>query len=251
MTWNQLAWKARPAVPDSTIETIKWLDGELEIPRYGYLTATEMQLIRDVDPSNAQIQILYRSSVELAAKINDPDNWGSVKCYGLLTMLFANINGSWKPTQEEAQVILGNKDLIEECIKKVKDAHSIVKIRTISVVLQRNTPGWTDQATADLPAALQDKIYDFANEEATAGMGEVDLAKAQQSLENDLKKLRADSRLILTDQTLPNSSGSAEDSGQGPQSLPAKTTVRSRLATSSRQSKRASKRTAGGFMKKS
>lgn len=251
MSWSQLAWKARPTVVGGDIETIKWLDGELEIPRKGYLDATEMQGIRDVDPSNLQIQILYRRSVELAARIGDEESWNSPKCYALLCSLFGNIKGTWRPTEEEARIIVENEDLVKDAIEQVKDAQNIVRTRTITVILRRNTPDWTDQMTTELPGHLQDLIYEFANTELTAGMGEVDLEKAQRQLEDDLKKLPEEMRSILSDPTSLNSSGNAENYGPAPPSLAAKTTARSLGRLSSKRSKRASRPKSGGFTKRS
>ena len=255
MTWNQLAWKTPPTVPQGEVEAIQWLNGVLEIPRYGYLNATELERIREVDPANKQIEILYRESVNLAATINEPEKWNSAKCYGLLTAFWANINrgarGSWTPSDEEAKILVDHKEIALGCLDQLKEASKIVATRTITVILQRNTPSWTDEMTASLPGHLQDKIYEFANEEASAGMGERDLKAAQEALEDDLKKLQEESRSILRDQTSLRSTGNAKNSGQRRKNLAATTTGSSLATTSSRRSKKASKLGAAGFTKTS
>ena len=239
MSWNQLAWKTPPTVPQGEVEVIQWLDGVLEIPRYGYLNATELERIREVDPANKQIEILYREAVNLANAINNTEKWNSAKCYGLLTTFWANINrgarGSWSPTEEEAEILVTHKNISLGCIEKLKDAASIVKTRTITVVLQRNTSSWNDEMTANLPGHLQDKIYEFANEEASGGMGDRDLKAAQAALEDDLKKLQEESRLILREPTSVNSTGNAKSSGQRRKSLAATTTANSPATTSSKR----------------
>lgn len=255
MSWNQLAWKTLPTVPQGEVETIQWLDGVLEIPRYGYLNATELERIREIDPANKQIEILYRESVNLSTAINDPEKWNSVKCYGLLTAFWANINrgarGAWTPTEDEAQILVTHKDISLRCVEKLRDAASIVRTRTITVVLQRNTPNWNDEMTAELPGHLQDKIYEFANEEASAGMGEHDLKAAQVALEDDLKKLQEESQSILTDPISPSSTGNVKSFGQRRKNSAVKTMDSSQATTSSKRSRKALKPNAAGFTKTS
>lgn len=253
MTWNQLAWKTPPTVPQGEVVTIQWLDGILEIPRLGYLTATELERIREIDPANKQVEILYNDSVKLAAAVNNSGQWNSAKCYGLLTAFWANINrgarGSWQPTEDEAEILVKHKDLVFNCINKLQSAAAIVRTRTITVVLQRNTPSWQDEMTVELPGHLQDKIYEFANEEASGGMGERDLQAAQAALENDLKKLQEESRSILREPTSASSTGNAKSSGQRRKSSTATTTANSPATTSSKRSRKAIKPSVPSSMK--
>lgn len=255
MTWNQLAWKTPPTVPQGDVEIIQWLDGILEIPKLGYLTATELERIREIDPANKQVEILYNESANLAVAINDPEKWNSAKCYGLLTTFWANLNrgkgAGWQPSEEEAKIFVQHKDIALGCIKKLQDAASIVKTRTITVVLQRNTPSWTDDMTCDLPGHLQDKIYEFANEEASGGMGERDFKAAQEALEDDLKKLQEESRSLLREPTSLNSTGSARSSGRHQKNSTAITMASSPVTTSSRRSRKVTKPNAKSFTKKS
>lgn len=252
MTWNQLAWKKKPSVEERQVETIEWLDGVLEIPRHGFFNATELQYLREADPANAEIRNLYHFAVQLANAIGDDSNWNSVKCYGLLSLLWAKANGGrFEPTSEQAQVLVEHNVIVSDYIKKMAEARSIVKVRTVTIVLQRNTPSWTDEMTKELPGHLQDKIYHFANQELSAGMGQVDIEEAQRQMEEDLGKLEEASQSILSDQTSTPSSGNAADSGPAPPNSPVKTTARSRDGSSSTRSRKATKPTKSGFTKTS
>ena len=245
MSFDLLPWETLPEAPEHATETIAWNGGELVLSRLGYLTVDELQGIREVDPQNALYRLITAAAVALsqAAATTEPGtayptaHW----CYGLLTRLLAQEQGAniGRLSPEEGAVQVLHAGIIGPFLEEARAITNRVVIRSVTVILNRIKPAWTDEQTRKLPAPLLSLVYAFEQEEELAGAGQQqDPAAQMRALEEALGKLQEVSNLTATDPTGPAPSGTAAGSGPEPPSSAASASGSSPAATSSRRSKR-------------
>jgi len=264
MSFNLLPWETPPQAPEQATATIEWNGGEMTIPRLGYLTVDEMQGIREIDPQNALYRLITAAAVELAHAMQaDADRiaeypgvqaraleFTAHRCYGLLTRLLAQEQGAsigrMSPEEEAVQVLCAG--IIAPFLVEARAITNRVVIRSVTVILNRIKPAWTDEQTRKLPGPLLGILHAFEQEEERAGAGlQQDPAAEMRALEEALGKLQEVSSSIATDPTGPEPSGTAADSGPEPLSSAASDSGSSPPAMSSRPSRRATPPNAKGF----
>jgi hypothetical protein len=247
MTFDLLPWETAPQAPEQAAATIEWNGGEMTVPRLGYLTVDEMQGIREIDPQNALYRLITAAAVALSQAAPDHTaHW----CYGLLTRLLAQEQGAsigrMSPEEEAVQVLYAG--IIGPFLEQARAITNRVVIRSVTVILNRIKPAWTDEQTRRLPAPLLGILHAFEQEEERAGAGlQQDPAAEMRALEEALGKLQEVSGSIATDPTGPEPSGTAADSGPEPPSSAASDSGSSPPAMSSRPSRRATPPNAKGF----
>jgi hypothetical protein len=247
MTFDLLPWETAPQAPEQAAATIEWNGGEMTVPRLGYLTVDEMQGIREIDPQNALYRLITAAAVALSQAAPDHTaHW----CYGLLTRLLAQEQGAsigrMSPEEEAVQVLYAG--IIGPFLEQARAITNRVVIRSVTVILNRIKPAWTDEQTRRLPAPLLGILHAFEQEEERAGAGlQQDPAAEMRALEEALGKLQEVSSSIATDPTGPEPSGTAADSGPELQSSAASASGSSPPAMSSRPSRRATPPNAKGF----
>lgn len=246
-----IPWEINPKDLTSNVFTVEWNDGSFTVPKYGYLEVGELNRIRQVDPSNALYRLTSRKAIELnKALIDRSDNDNSYEvpvlqprqCFALLSSLLARHMGAAISLDE-------SEDLIQICFSHIigpyldegKNLSESIPIRSVSVILQRIRPGWTDDETRKLPPALFNLIHELYQEEEAGGQKPLNTDEQIKELEETLGKLRADVRSIAIDQTGQNSSGNAEGFGQEPRNLNEQTMVASLDSSSSKRSKLATR----------
>jgi hypothetical protein len=240
MSFDLLPWETPPEAPEHTTETIAWNGGELVLPRLGYLTVTELQGIRAIDPQNALYRLITAAAVELCQAVQS-EEFTAHRCYGLLTRLLAQEQGAsigrLSPEEQAVQVL--HARIIGPFLEQARAITNRVVIRSVSVILNRIKPAWTDEQTLRLPAPLLSTLYAFEQDEELAGAGpQQDPAAQMRALEEALGKLQEVSDSTATDPTGPAPSGIAAGSGPEPQSSPVSASGSSPAATSSRRSRK-------------
>lgn len=248
-----IPWTKKPAIKEPVVETITWLDAEFEIPRLGYLTSDEYDLIREVDPKNEHYLLAAKAAVELHKAISDPEEWPSIRCSGLLALIFAQDYGftDFQLGAEDLRIKTEHAELISDFLKAARLIDSRVRKRAITAIMTRVNPDWTDEMTQGLPGHLQNKLYAFQQEEERAGMGSRDQEKEARALEEDLKKSLGAIKSLAIDPTSENSTGNAADSGQQLQNSTVRTSPTSRQNIFLRRSRPGTRRSAKGFSAKS
>jgi hypothetical protein len=241
MSFDQLPWQTLPEAPEHTTETIAWNGGELVLPRLGYLTVTELQGIRAIDPQNALYRLITAAAVELHQAGMPGDEFTAHRCYGLLTRLLAQEQGAsigrLSPEEQAVQVL--HAGIIGPFLEEARAITNRVVIRSVTVILNRIKPAWTDEQTIRLPAPLLSTIYAFEQDEELAGAGQQqDPAAQMRALEEALGKLQEASNSTATDPTGPAPIGTAAGSGPEPPSSPASGSGGSLAPTSSRRFRR-------------
>jgi len=255
MSFDLLPWETLPEAPEQATETIAWNGGELVLPRLGYLTVDEMQGIGEVDPQNALYRLITATAVEVAQAIQaDAERvaectgaqalvleFTAHRCYGLLSRLLAQEQGAkigrMSPEEQAVQVLYAG--IIGPFLEQARAITNRVVIRSVTVILNRVRPAWTDEQTRRLPGPLLALLRDFEQEEECAGAGQQQDPAAQiRALEEELGKLQAGGDSIATDPTGPEPIGGAAGSGLEPLSSPASASGSSLALMSSRRSKR-------------
>ena len=89
-----IPWNTQPQVPAQATHTITWNGGSFEIPRFGYLQASEHDFIAEIDPTNLGYSLTLEASVQLQKAIHDFDNWPPMRCYALLKLLIQHPMGT-------------------------------------------------------------------------------------------------------------------------------------------------------------
>ena len=240
MSFDLLPWETPPEAPEHATETIVWNGGELVLPRLGYLDVDELQGIGEIDPRNDLYRLLTAASVELSQAAQS-DEFTAHRAYGLLTRLLAQEQGAniGRLSPEEGAVQVLHAGIIGPFLQEARAITNRVVIRSVTVILNRIKPAWTDEQTRKLPAPLLSLVYAFEQEEELAGAGQQqDPAAQMRALEEALGKLQEVSNSTATDPTGPEPSGIAAGSGPEPPSSPASGSGSSPAATSSRRSKR-------------
>lgn len=250
MILQQLPWQTPPQAPEQAVEAIEWNGGTMEIPRLGFLTVDELQGIRVVDPTNALYRLVTAASVALsqAAEGRSP-RW----CYGLLTRLHAlDLGAKGTPASEDEQEVeIAHAAIIAPFLEQARALSNRVAIRSVTVILQRVRPDWSDEQTTKLPPGLFNLLHAFEQEEEAAGTPAADPAEQMRLLEEALGKLSEAMASTATDPTGDEPSGNAAASGPAPPSSAASGSVRSLAATSSRRSRKAKQPSADGCTGKS
>ena len=252
MSFDLLPWETLPEAPEQATETIAWNGGELVIPRLGYLTVTEIQGISEIDPQNALYRLITAAAVELAQAIQaDTEQYTAAqtvaleftahRCYGLLTHLLAQEQGAnigrMSPVEQAVHVL--HAGIIGPFLEQARAITNRVVIRSVTVILNRVRPTWTDEQTRRLPGPLLTLLYAFEQQEECAGAGQQqDLAAEMRALEEALGKSPEVSDSIATDPTGPAPIGTAAGSGPEPPSSVASASGGSPASTSSRRSKK-------------
>lgn len=237
MSFDLLPWETPPEAPEHATETIVWNKGELVLPRLGYLTVTELQGIRAIDPQNALYRLITAAAVELSEVVQS-EEFTAHRCYGLLTRLLAQEQGAniGRLSPEEGAVQVIHAGTIGPFLEQARAITNRVVIRSVTVILNRIKPAWTDEQTLRLPAPLLSMVYAFEQDEELAGAGQQqDPAAQMRALEEALGKLQEVSNYPATDPTGPAPSGTAAGSGPEPPSSPASGSGSSPAPTSSRR----------------
>jgi hypothetical protein len=240
MSFDLLPWETPPEAPEHATETIAWKGGALVLPRLGYLTVDELQGIRAIDPQNALYRLITAAAVELHQAVQS-EEFTAHRCYGLLTRLLAQEQGAsvGRPSPEEEAVQVLHAGIIGPFLEQARAITNRVVIRSVTVILNRIKPAWTDEQTLRLPAPLLSTLYAFEQEEELAGAGQQqDPAAQMRALEEALGKLQEASNSTATDPTGPAPIGTAAGSGLEPPSSPASGSGSSPAATSSRRSRK-------------
>jgi len=249
MSFDLLPWESAPQAPQARLHTIEWREGRLTIPALGYLTTDELALIAQVDPQNA----LYRLTADAAVALHRATDRSPRLCFALLTALHGRDLGAavtLAPEDEELQV--SQAPIIGPFLEQARAIANRVTIRSVTVILRRIKPDWSDERTGKLPPDLLRDLHAFEQEEERAGMGEqADPEADMRQLEEALGKLQQVVGSIATDPTGDAPSGSAAASGPPPPSSAASGSARSRASTSSRRSRKASEWSVSGFTAKS
>ena len=237
MSFDLLPWETPPEAPEHATETIAWNGGELVLPRLGYLTVDELQGIRAIDPQNALYRLITAAAVELCQAVQS-EEFTAHRCYGLLTRLLAQEQGAsigrLSPEEQAVQVL--HARIIGPFLEEARAITNRVVIRSVSVILNRIKPAWTDEQTIRLPAPLLSTLYAFEQEEELAGGGQQqDPAALMRALEEALGKLQEVSNSTATDPTGPEPIGGAAGSGLEPLNSPASGSGSSLAPTSSRR----------------
>ena len=156
MSFDLLPWETLPEAPEQATETIAWKGGELVLPRLGYLTVTELQGIRAIDPQNALYRLITAAAVELCQAIQanaervveypeaqaQADEFTAHRCYGLLTRLLAQEQGAsigrLSPEEQAVQVL--HAGIIGPFLEEARAITNRVVIRSVTVILNRIQP---------------------------------------------------------------------------------------------------------------
>jgi len=247
VSFDLLPWETAPQAPEQPTATIAWNGGEMTLPRLGYLTVDELNSIREIDPQNALYRLITAAAVALSQAATDRSaHW----CYGLLTRLLAQdmgANAGRMSTEEESLQVV-HAEIIGPFLEQARAIRNRVTIRSVTVILQRIKPAWSDEQTRRLPGPLLELLHGFEQEEERAGAGiKTDPAAEMRALEDALGKLQEVSDSIATDPTGPAPTGNAAGSGPAPPSSAASASVGSPAATSSRPSRRAMRPKGSGF----
>lgn len=237
-----IPWNTQPQVPAQATHTITWNGGSFEIPRFGYLQASEHDFIAEIDPTNLGYSLTLEASVQLQKAIHDFDNWPPMRCYALLTIAYSASYGH-KPrfTPEEIEVLSVHAALVNAYGERMKQVEQRVRTRSIAAIMRRVSPSFTDADVSSLPTELRDQIYQFEQQEERDGMGPQRAEEQLTRLEDDLGKLGEVSRSMLIVPTGDASTGNAPGSGPDEQNSAATTLDASPAGTSSKQSNRAPK----------
>jgi hypothetical protein len=250
--FNELPWKTRPQTLEQVFVEIEWKGGVLRIPRLGYMVADELAELAKIDPKNAGYRLTLQHSNTLAQATElSPRLCYSVLAKAQLRELGQNVDY----TEQEAGIIITMNELVNNYLDEYRAILNRIRIRAVSIILQRIVPGWPEEKTRKLPEPLIDQIFNFQQEEErgldTAIDPEADAMEKMKALEEDLGKLQEASQLTATAQTGHLPTGNASDSGQAPQNLPAKVSGDSPAPTSSKRSRPATKTSEKGFTEKS
>ena len=238
-TLDQIPWQTRPQALQDQIHVVEWQGGRLELPRFGFLIADELDQIQTVDPRNALYRLTAEASVDLSRVTSlEPRN-----AFAFLTRLHAkDLGAKVDLSQEEEDLCIAHSQVIGAYREKAQTLVNCVIIRSCTVILQRIKPGWTDDQTRRLPQPLIALIYEFEQQEEKGGQQEHDPEAAMRALEEDLGKLGEVSRLTATGPIGDTSTGSADDSGLEIKNLAGSALDASRAPTSSRRSAKGTRR---------
>lgn len=260
-TLDLIPWEQAPETVEESVFTVEWKGGSFTIPRYGYLQVSELNKIAKVDPSNELYRITSKAAVELNKTLQqrataDESYSHTVlklnQCFAFLSSLQARHYGHYPALSEIEQTIqVEFSSIIAPFLEEAKALSDRVPIRSVTVLLQRVRPGWTDEQSAKLPPPLFKIIHDFYQDEESEGKGPEDPAVQLKQLEETLGKLRQEVKSIATGQTGPAPSGNVADFGQEQQNLEEKTLASSRDPLSLQLSKPVTKRNAKGSTVKS
>lgn len=239
MSFDLLPWETAPQAPEQATATIEWQGGRLTLPRLGYLTVDELNAIRAIDPQNALYRLITAAAVQLSQAAPDHSpHW----CYGLLVKLHAQdlgARGGQISTEEETLQVL-HSGIIGPFLEQARAIANRVTIRSVTAILTRISPAWTDEQTRRLPGPLLGLLHAFEQEEERAGAGQAHDTEAEmRALEDALGKLQQAMTLPAIDSTGPGPSGNAAGSGPEPPSSAASASGSSPVPTSSRRSRRA------------
>lgn len=247
-----IPWETKPKEFEPQVFTVEWSDGSFEIPKYGYLRVEELNEIRKLDPTNALYRLTSKKAVELnKALIENSEKEGvhllpvlkDRQCFALLSSLMARHMGAPAALSEvEEDIRVRFWHIISPYLDEGRDVAEAVPIRSVTIMLQRIRPGWTDDETKKLPPGLFNIIYGFYQEEESAGQPQASPDEQLKELEETLGKLREDVKSIAIDRTGPNSSGNAVGSGQARKNSSVKTTDSSQGNLSSEPLKQATRR---------
>lgn len=237
MTFDLLPWETQPDVPQQQTEAIEWNGGRLELPRFGYLTVDELELIRQIDPQNA----LYRLTSDVAVTLSRAVEGQSPRqCFALLTALQGReLGAAVKLTEEQEALQITQAAIIGPFLEQARAITNRVVIRSVTAILTRVRPDWSDERTRRLPGELLNRLHAFEQEEERAGRGPGDPAEDMRSLEEALGKLQQVATQDAIGPTGATPTGNAAASGPAPPSSAASGSGSSPAATSSRRSKRA------------
>jgi hypothetical protein len=239
-TLDLIPWETRPELPEQKEEVIEFRGGVLKLPRLGYMTADEMEHIRCADPQNAIFLAAARASVEMVQA--EQDEWSPRAAYALLLKLQATEFGlPQRLTEAEQDLRVRHAQLIAGYLQEVRVISNRVVVASVTAILRRVRPAWTDDQTMRLPGGLISAVHAFEQDEELAGAPAADPAAALQQLDDALGKLDEAIPSARTDPDGPTSFGNADGSTPAPSSSHESGSGDSPAASSSKRSPRASK----------
>jgi hypothetical protein len=244
--FDQLPWETPPqAIKDAHAE-IKWKEGVLRIPRFGYLTVDEMTDIAKVDPSNSPYLVTMTKSNELAVASELSPRY----CYSILTRHYVkNLGARADFTDEEDDISIKHSLIIRSYLDQMNTRQNLINIRAATIMVQRVAPHWQEEKTRKLPKELIALLCEVYQEEERGMDKPTTPEEDMKLLDEQLGKLRQVG-LIAADQTGSGATGSVSGSGQEPPSSAANASDASQVPTSSKRSKRVTKPSGSGFTTK-
>ena len=244
MSLDLIPWEQQPQVIKDVHFEVEWKGGMFYIPRLGYLTVNELDQLGIADPKNALNRLLYQTSVELSRDIGDtsePPVWTPYRCFQLLlTLHFIYCGGKSKLTPEEKTIEILHQSIVLPFLDQASICTNRVVIRSVTILLNRIRPDWTDEQTRKLPGELRQVIHALFLEEQNAGK-EINPEEEIKEIENMLGKSLGVRQSVATDQTGETSIGNASDSGQDQQNLAVSDSESSPAIMSSKPLKRVTK----------
>jgi len=244
-----IPWETQPELPEEQEAVIGFRGGTLRLPRLGFMTGNEMECIRRPDPQNA---MLLAATTSAAARVRAEAESGGAAlspraAYGLLLKLQAGEFGlAGRLTEIEQDLQVRHAALVSGYLQEVRVIANRVVIASVTAILRRIRPGWTDEQTMRLPGDLISALHAFQQEEEQAGSPPVDQATLLAQLDDALGKLNEAIPSPQTDPAGPPSSGNADASIPALPSSPASGSGTSPAASSSKQSPRGSRQSASG-----
>lgn len=241
---DMIPWEQSPEIKALEPVEITWKNGRFLIPRNGYLTANELQSLREIDSENE----MYRCTLDAAVKIHDQMCQSNEVDIPTRYQIYLILNGisienlgahdidfAIDPVKQKVDQY---KDDVQLFIKKIKEINNRIIIRSATVMMRRIIASWGDNETIELPEAIRNKLYAVYQSEDFDGR-DTDEESQRKAIEEDLKKLREARRSIATELTMQISTGNAQDYGPEGKNLAVKTLATSQADTSSKPLKKA------------
>jgi hypothetical protein len=256
MTIDLIPWESSPKLELEPFE-ITWQGGRFSIPRFGYMTAHELTLIREIDPDNTIYRITLKTTVKLK-ELLEKNGYENIPQSHQLFLMLSTIHFEHKgvrplgfeldPLKEELE--LNYRGVLDEYLESIKELEAQITTRSATVMMQRIKPEWSDENTTDLPESIKLSLYAIQQQEESNGKNE-DPTEQRRGIEDDLKKLQAAIQSIVAARTGLMPTGNVVDSGQAPLNLAENHSASSRRVTSSRRSRGDTNTKRKGFIEKS
>lgn len=246
-----LPWKTLPR-QEQRVQEVSFQGGTLEIPLLGHVTVDELALAGEIDPQNQVYRLTSDAAVKIAAA--DADGMPAHVVFGILSRIQAAGTGiGVKFDQAEDSLCARHGAILAPYLKACAAINRELQNRQALVMLQRleTCANWGDEQVRTLPGALVAQLAALFAAEQWAMGGGPSPEEALRNLEADLGKLRPGVSWPATAPTGEPATGSSAASSPVLSSSPPSASVRSRAATRSKPSKRATAKSGGGFTSES
>lgn len=249
-----IPWETKPEASQEKFKAISWKGGTFNVPQIGYLKVKELDFIASADPKHALNRLLYQKAVELRRAIadpNDPPYWDDKKCFDFLLTLHLNysLGAQAEISEEEHRIEITYNDIIQPFLEKASAVNTLVTTRSITAMMRRIIPEFTDEQTVELPSEMKQEIYNLYIEEQLEGKQQT-AEDSVKELEKMLGKSLKGSPSNVTDTTGEQPIGSAETSGQVAQNSTETALESSPDTTSSKPSRKVERPKRSGFTEK-